>query len=353
MKPIELATAEALRNLRTSALLTGALVLACASAGATVGLATASETSRIAEAARAQYLAGATVIEAIGPEGSRLAAIKCHALMGVDGILAAGGIMASESVRLGAEPDADLSLITVTPGYLAAAWPELQNFKPLSVVAGPDLARSGVRSEDYVEVHTLTQGRMLLRTDATPQHESTTGVDRVLALVSAPEGTVSSCLVLTRAGVTNNTTNYLSSYFGDGTSVRSALLPSTLVTSPDELLRSRLSQYGWLVSGLVCGIALLGFWFARRNEFALYRLLGLSEFSIVAMLMTELACLCLLPSQLGIVVGIAFGAASVDDLVATSLVLDILRFDALLVMLPAIALTVAPRASILPALGGR
>lgn len=353
MRAVPLGAAEATRNLLSTPLLSGILMSVCLLAGAGVGAATTVEVAQVSHAAHAQYLAGATAVEVVGEGGSPLDATRCHALIGVDGIVSSGGVMAAESVRLGTEPDADVRLLTATPGYPAAAWPELENMGPLSVIAASDLARSGLRSGGTVQISSPYLDVALLHVDAVPDEVSVTGADRLLVVTAPPRGVVANCLVLATPSAAPNVVALLTTYFGDGATMRQVLLPSALVTSPDELLHLRLSQYGWLIGGLLCAIALLGNWFARRDQFALYRLLGSSERLILVMLVVELACACLLPAQLGLVLGIGITAGPLDELVARSLFLDVLRFDAVLLMLPALAVLSLPRSSALSALRGK
>lgn len=346
-----LAIAEAVRNVRAAPLRSAIVAGICMLAGAGVAATTQLDLHHVVAADTAQYLAGASTLEVVARDGQPLDALRCHSLMRVDGVIAAGGVMSAESVRMAIEPEADVRLLTTTPGFPVASWPELQSAGPLSVVAASDLARSGLRAGDTVSVSSPSRPATLLHLDAVPQHLSTLGVDRMLLITDAPEGVVSSCLVLAEPASAAPLAALLSDYFDAPAHATPRFLPSALHLHPDQMLHARLSQYGWLIASALCGIALVGGWLARRAEFALYRLLGLPESALLAMFTTEFALLCLAPAQFGLILGT--GTHALGSLAATNLGIDILRFDAVLLTLPALAMLILPRASVLATLKGR
>ncbi len=342
---------EAFRNLRANIPLSTAIASICLIAGIGVSITTAFETQRAADSAQNQYLAGATVFEVVSRDSAPLDAVRCHSLMGVEGVLAAGGVMSWESVRIAIEPEADMRLVTTTPRFPGAAWPELASRTTPSIVAGSDLARSGLRDGDSLVVLSGGLPGKTIHVDAVPARAPTINADRLIVATAPPKGTVGSCLVLSRPPAAGYISSVLGDYFDAPANVAARLLPSDLAEDPETLLRTRLSQFGWAALAAVCAIVLLGNWFAHRGNIALYRLLGASEKELLWMLSTECAVVAIVPSQVGLMIGI--GAQSLDQVVSTQLLLDIARFDLALLLLPPIALLCIPRKNLVSALKSR
>jgi hypothetical protein len=101
----------------------------------------------------------------------------------------------------------------------------------------------------------------------------------------------------------------------------------------------------------VCLVVLMGFWLGRRRDYALYRLLGFAEPAIFAMLCVEWALMCAFPSQVGLIIGI--GGLPLDPLVSQVLLVDLARFDAIVLALPGLGYLLLPRRSLLPSLLGK
>lgn len=351
MTSFKLVFSETRRNFVSSPARTLTLVLMFLAVGAGVSAFTSGDTERIAAVAERQYRAGAFVYELVGPSGQRVDALKCDSLNSVEGVTAAGGVMARTLVSLQSQPDAQLRVLTVTPRFIAAAWPEVGATGSLSVFAGSSLHEQGIQAGAWVRYYTTQGESQLIHIDAVAQSQSVTGEERLLAEVAPPSGTVDSCLVLVAPPAALSAGQAFVGLFGPGTTVREVLLHSELVADPEELFASRLSQYGWLVGGVACAIILLGSWLGRRHEFALYRLMGFTESAIFVMLSIEAVLVCVLPGQLGIMIG--FGSQALDPLTSQALIFDVARFDAAVLVIPAIGYVLLPRGSLLPALRGK
>lgn len=346
-----LALTEVGRNLRTSPLRTIVLMLVFLAVGAGVSAFTISDVERIADVAEAQYRAGAFVYEVVGPSGERVDALRCNALNGEAGVSAAGGVMARTAVSLASQPDAELRLLTVTPHFIAAAWPGDHATTSPSTFAGSALMDLGVRDEASVRYRVRDGDQQLIDIDAIASTRAVTGAEAVLVEVAPPSGTVDSCLVLVKPSVDGEAYDALAGLFGPGTTVRELLPPSGLVADPEALFDGRLSAYAWLAASIVCAIALFGSWLGRRQEYALYRLIGFSEGAVFAMLCTEAALVCVLPAQLGLILGM--GTQPLELLTSAALALDVARFDAAILVLPAVGYLLLPRRSLLPSLLGK
>jgi hypothetical protein len=347
-----LGVVEAVRNLVSSPTRTIVLAVGSVIVGAIIATATVVEVDRVVTVASQQEIAGAYAFEVVAPGGAAPAATRCNSLQNIDGVIAAGGVMATTGVRLDVQPDEDARILVVTPGYIAAAWPDLPDASKASVIAGSGFGNLGWQAGSVVH-YTVdgTSSNVSTRLDDVTQHPSMLNDDRVLVQVAPPAGTVAVCLVRARADSAASVSQALRGSFGAGTSIQDVLIRSSLLSDPQQLLDSRVSQLGWAFGGLVIAVLLIGGWVARRGEFALYRLLGFPDRGILAMLTVETVALGLIPAQLGALIGI--GIHHLDPLVANALVLDWLRFDLLIVLIPLAGISIIPRGSLLATLKGR
>jgi hypothetical protein len=347
-----LGVAEAIRNLISSP--TRSIVLAAGSViiGAIIATATIVEVDQVVAVANQQEIAGAYAFEVVAPGGGAPDAKRCNALQNIDGVIAAGGVMATTDVRLDVQPDEDARILVVTPGYIAAAWSDLPDANRASVIAGSGFQNLGWQTGSVVRYTVDGTGRIVsTRLDEITQHPSMLNDDRVLVQVAPPAGTVAVCLVRARADSATSVSEALRGSFGAGTSIQDVLIRSSLLSDPQQILDSRVSQLGWAFGAFVIAVLLIGGWVARRGEFALYRLLGFPDRGILAMLTVETIALGLIPAQLGALIGI--GIHHLNPLVANALLLDWLRFDLLIVLIPLAGIAIIPRASLLATLKGR
>jgi hypothetical protein len=345
-----IALSEVARNLRSSVVRTAILMILATVTGAAICGATRFDLERIAEQQRHQIEAGSTSFQIVGPGGARVDARRCAAASAIDGVIAAGGIWRTEAVSLPLQPSDSFQLVSATPGFIAAAWPTLGSASKSSVVLGPKYADYGARPGSTLTFasDSTTSGR--LHVDAVASIPATIGLDRSIVVTAPAEGRLDSCLVRSQPNQYSNVGAALRGWFGDGTSVQEVLLRSDLNADPQRLLEQRPSGYGWLVAGLMLLIVASGAWVSRRSEFALYRLLGFRESSLVLMLVAETTALLLIPAQLGAVA--AIGGAPTDQVTAAALVFDWVRFDLLVVLAPLVGLIAMPRRSVVATLKG-
>jgi hypothetical protein len=345
-----LAFDEVMRNLGSARRRTASLALVSVLIGATVALLTIVDMERISAINEQQYEAGSSAFQVVAPGGARADAVRCNAIQGITGVLAAGGIISADNVRLGVQPDADVSLLTVTPGFVAAAWPGLKSASGVSALAGSAYTALSWHRNTRVTYTNADGSPTVIRLDAVPSSRSMLGLDRVIIAVVPPATTVDTCLVLADPPARSAVAAAVRGWFGEGTSVQDVLVGSALVENPQALLDNRLSRFGWLAGGAAIALLLLGSWVARRAEFALYRLLGFRESGVLAMFVAEMALLALVPIQVGALV--AIGSRHLEPLVASAFWLDWLRLDLLVIMIPLLGLAIVPRRSLLATLKG-
>lgn len=349
--PLRLARDEVLRNLVSARVRTVAVLVMCGAIGASVTLATVTDVERVTRTVDQQYAAGSTVLEVVGPSGERVDAVRCHAIGSVGGVLAAGGVMDLTMVRLDVQPDSETRLLTVTPGYAQAAWPTLVEARTAAVVAGSDYRHLSWRAGDTVGFSEPGGAPTPVRLDAVASIRSVLGDERVVVSRAPPTGTVTSCLVLATPAARRAVARAVEGWFGDGTSVSDVFVRSDLVQDPQRLLDTRTSRFGWAFGGVALVVVALAQWVARRDEFALYRLLHVGDRGILAMLTFETVLLVLLPAQVG--AAAALGSRPVGELLAVSLSLDVLRLVLVVTAAPVLGMLAVPRGSLLAALKGR
>jgi hypothetical protein len=218
-------------------------------------------------------------------------------------------------------------------------------------VAGSDYRNLSWRSGDTVGYTTPDGVQALAHLDAVADTKSVLGDERVIAVSAPPHGTVTSCVVLAVPSARISVAQAAQGWFGAGTSVTDVFARSDLVQDPQRLLETRLSRFGWAVGGAALVAVMLAHWVARRGEFALYRLHHVRDRGILAMFTFETLLLALVPTQAGAL--LALGARPVDPLLATSLTLDWLRLDLVVVLAPVLGLLAVPRGSLLATLKGQ
>jgi hypothetical protein len=343
--------AEALRNLASSRLRSVGLAAVALVIGAAVALLTTIDVTRIATTATEQERAGAFSFQVVAPGGGRPDAKRCHEMNSIDGVLAAGGVMSTTVAKLDVQPDSDVRILTVTPGFIASVWSDLPSPRKYSAIAGSAFTQLGWNIGSTVAYTTSAGTEEAVTIDTIAATPSMLRLERVLVTTAPPTGTVEGCLVTASPKAAAAVGKLLQGWFGDGTSVQDVLIRSSLMSDPQQQLGARISQFGWLAGAFVIAAVLLGGWTSRRAEFALYRLLGFKERAILSMLIVDTLALAILPAQLGAL--IAIGARQLHPLVAAALTIDWLRIDLLVLLLPILGILSIPRRSLLGKLKGQ
>lgn len=349
--PLSLALNEVARNIKSAPV--RSLIIFCVAlcVGAGVSLSTITDVTRVTQAQDKLYISGSAVLILSGPNGDPVPAARCHAISAMDGVESAGGVMSTEMIRLSTLPSSNTRLRLVTPGYFAATWPTLPRAHQLSVVADVSHRDYGWTAGTNFR-YTDSAGREhTAKVDAVAAHPDVEQSGRTIAAVSPPHGTVTSCNVLTKVESKQVVASALRGWFGEGTSLTDALMSSGLAADPQIMFSERLSKFGWILGGAVLTGLMVMHWVARRSEFALYRLNHVSSRGIVAMFALETLFLVLLPAQIGSM--FAIGLNDFTPLLGTTVLLDVLRLDLVIVLIPLIGLLAVPKGSLLATLKGQ
>ncbi len=342
---------EAIRNLRSA--MTRSLLIAATAGilGAGMMLLTLTEVRTVIAIDTRSAAAGAGLYTVAARDGEMLDALRCETAGGVDGIAAAGSSSMTAAISPALQPQTTARIAEVTPGMLRIVWPDLAFAEHSSVAVGVELASLGVRPGGTFGYRDESGADRHLRVDTVATSSSRLRGDTLLAVVAPPAGETTVCYVAAEPAATAAVRSLLASWFDRDVDIQEVIARSGLESDPQALLQARLGGFGWAIAAAMTMFVLLGAWWARRSEFALYRVSGLREAGMLAMFACETVVVGLLPAQLGAM--IAVGIQPMEPLVAQAAILDLVRYDALLVLAPLIALLVLPRDALLDTLKGK
>ncbi|PPG90648.1 hypothetical protein [Rathayibacter rathayi] len=298
---------------------------------------------------------GATVVSITAAERRPLPAAKCEELRGVEGVVAAGGTIATGTVH-GAD-GSSVSLLRVTAGFPRVLWPgdALRTDLPASAVAGRLLAeRAGLLGPGLVVG--LADGEPAAQSwvDQVAGHSPRLPfADRALVVVDPAGRTVQECLVEAEPGAAAAVGALASSWFPADLQTTAAPIAPALggIGALDAEVEGRLSRIGALLGALLCALGLAASWLAQRADIALYRSLGLSTGRLLLMLAVQAG----LTTGVGVIIGL--GAAVVllpwSPLALRLAATDVAAMLALMTALPLLGAAILPRGRGLDALRGR
>lgn len=281
-----------------------------------------SETSSIASDQQDLFEKGATgFIVSAGDAAAGLSAVRCEELNHIDGVVSAGARGAL------IPSDAGFPGRLVTSGYVRSVHPDVE--APAGTVAGASIAStwhlvqgSGIR----------LSGDVLVPLDAVAGRSARDPrVDgEVLAVAPASSMQATECVVISssssRAGVEALATNW----FAPRVTTVSPLAPNLgAAADVSDRFMGRASIAVPLVAGGLTVLMLVGAWFSRRSDFALYRLLGAKRGSLTAGLLVECVLLISIPSLAGIGLAVAARPESVSGPVLEAVTLAALQFLAM------------------------
>lgn len=293
---------EAAGNLRASPARTAALIIATLLMSAAATATAAADTAAQEADFDKQVAAGSTTWTLTSGNGTPLPVPRCDALNTVTGIHAAGAIMAATDIYPVTAPTTRITLLTVSPGYLAAAFP---NVSPdTTVLAGTGAAtRLGLGDGATLDYRTTTDATAPTTTltvaQAATERGRIDGINDAILIASPATGTSDGCLAAVDPGAWTVSALVVQGWFAAAHRPLAAplVLPNDLVADPDRGLRARPSRYVGIAAGLAILVMLTAAWLSRRNEYALYRMLGLTRLRLVAMLTVDTIALGVIPLQ--------------------------------------------------------
>lgn len=348
---------EALRDLAARWVLTVLVAVVALGAGASTVLLVAREVDHVRAVWDEQVADGRFVLVVGGTRGPGVGAASCAAVADWPGVLAAGGRVATGSVRLVTAPASRYDLAQVTPGYLRVLWPGTSDPAADEVVVGPHAASStglrpgsavawapvGAGAADRVDAVVTTVPRT--RTARDPS------ADRQLFAVVPATGTVDRCLVDVDPDQYAAVLPALRAWFGDAAAAPQPVVDLTRAVDPEVALAERASAWWWALAGATVVAAAAASWAVRRPDVALHRLLGADTGTVAVRLAVDVIVAVVTPLLAGVAVaGIAVAPLLAHDVVRAVVLADAGRLLVAVTVLPVLGLAVVGRGSVFRAL---
>lgn len=351
--PLPVVVSETAKNLRSAPVLassTGVLVLLL---GFIALAASILDVSAITARWEEKIARGASVWVVSTDRVRGLSAQRCDELNRVSTVVAAGGRLTSEEHRSRSLPGTRITIEEVTPGFTTILWPTAAQ-TDTAVTAGTTLA---------TDLGVVAGGRVALEdtadvpvTRVASQPARIPAFDRNLVIQAAPEGAIDQCYVEAVPGATADVETVLTTWFpaSPRTNVLPFVDPRTLGRDSQTELDERASRHVPVAAAVATVILYLFLVWARRKDFALYRLLGLAPGKLLLMLGTEFALVCLLPLHCGFALALTVLQARMGaDPTIGLAVADALQLWLLTLPAPAIATALLIRAPLPNVLKGQ
>lgn len=309
------------------------VVVSMVFAAIAVGVA-AAETGRIESEWDRQVASGRFVFRVEVPGGAAIDAAECERLGDDDGILAAGSVLSSVQVEVPQAPASPFTVRTATPGFARVMWPETTSPVTGMVALVEAADRLGLAGGAYVPLAVPggDPGAATVMRVAEVKPLSLRDRDSGLSFLQLvpPAGRTRVCLVDAEPAKARAVQSALSSRFGtvDGVSITPLWRGDSLSRSPEREIRSRLGVLvSWLAALSVVGLGMADY-ASRRQELALYRLVGASPAQVDAMVATRVVLLLWLPITAGVAYGAVATAALSTELRALTVLAVYLRLTA-------------------------
>jgi hypothetical protein len=290
-----------------------------------------------------------------------ISAGRCDQLNALTGVIAAGGIVSRDAVRVATRPNESVELIRGTAGLAAILWPgvQLDQSEGVDFVSGSRNAETyGLDNGVYLA---LSDGNDWAMTEPVLVSQVADPSTRKRSLDSAffeavpPDGSIVECLVEASPGARKKVEAILVGWFPpeSGTSVSPYFQLIDPGSTAEQKLQNRITQHLPWAALLVIVTAVIGIWHSRRQDFALYRSLGLRNTQFLFFLVLESALLVLIPVSLGLFIALFFMEGEIGSLAVRLSLLDGLRLVFLLPLIPLVSYPLLIRSISLDTLRGR
>ncbi len=242
-------------------------------------------------------------------EEQRLSAVSCEQLNSVNGIKAAGGLQSEALGEVILGDRFSVSIIRGTPGLARFLWPETRP-RGSAVIGARAAQRAGVASASAL-IYTASGREQIVTVNAvaapTMRGER---LDDTLFIAEAltNDAEVERCLIEPEPPYARAAQQLALSWFDGEVRINPYFHPGHASTDPQRTLENRMSRWIPLVAAITVWAVLVLTWSGRRNDYALYRVLGLNRRSLLLMLAVESALLAIVPTFAGIT--LALGATN-------------------------------------------
>lgn len=239
-----------------------------------------------------------------------LDAATCHRLSSHPTLTASGGYRTETTVNLTVSPRVAFQHLAATVGLLRV-WDPAYDHSPDGYVVGRAAAEElGLRGGSWVAGPSLPAATV---TVFDPELRNRFA-SRALLELMPPTGTVDECWVqLSRATFESGMEMLAAVFAEDEGAVRRAIARGDFAQTPQSLLSSRISQWGWLPASGVAAAVLALMSLFRRPEVAVYRAFGLPPAGVLLMLQVETVLVAIPSVSAGACWAAAAYAASAGD----------------------------------------
>lgn len=346
---------EGLLNVVSNRLLSLLLALSCFVGAGGCLLVSGYEVSAI-EARFLQLVAkGSAVLAVTAQDGESVPGERCEALNGVPGVISAGGIVSRSTMRTEGSAFGQVLMVEGTAGLPAIIWPGEPAMRGSAITAGSTLAeRSGAQVGAVLPWGLRIDGQFVAPSAIAEPSPRDASFDLAVVIVRAPASPVQQCLVESAPGALDEVSHLLVGWF-DGpieTFVSRFYADSSVGASPQEQFDSRLSRWVPYVAALIIGAGFVITWFARRQEFGLYRMLRASPGSLLTNLATEFIVIGLIPLCGGYLAGLIISSMA-TPLALQNALIDATQLVLLSLLTPLTGVLVVSRVSAMDAIKGR
>lgn len=292
---------EAFATIRSTPVTSISLAILSFAIGFLVTFASLFDIQRITEAWNTKIAAGSSVLSVTTATPNGLSAARCELLNELDSVVAAGGRTSTSSATSLLLPTRRLQVEHVTPHYPRVVWPGLDAGANLSVVASSLLAKDfglgpglafGVEGQDLPFVVTAVSSA----DPRIPQLQNS------LTIAVATSPTVEACLVEAVPSALRDVEALLTGWFAgpDPVHVFRMVPPKETDQDPQRDLSQRLSMAVPAAAGLAVGALACVLVWARRSDFATYRLAGATRREIFDLFLIEFVHVYVVPLACGI-----------------------------------------------------
>lgn len=343
---LAITVAESRRNTVASRWLSTVRLALAVAIGLGIAAATITEVAAIEDRYASGVEAGRFVWRATGiTSEASVDVARCEALGAIGGVRSAGAALSAITVIVSNQPQARYELAEVSAGYPSIIWPGRDVSTPTGgAIVGDLMARNlglvpgaTVRiteEEDPTSVRDVTVDRVM---PPSPRDE---GADRRLLLIAPARGVTDECLVDPEPASSGDVGALIVSWFSASTGISPIpyLIEDALARTPEDELSERLSAWAWPIgAGFLAAVT--GFiWYGRRDESALYRLLGMTRASVVLMHFMEHFTVTVVPVQVGYVAALIWRQSEISGIAGRLALLDNVCLLAALSVVPLICL---------------
>lgn len=284
---------------------------------------------------------GANVYVVASPIGQNFSAAECEALRNVAGVKSAGARIGTYTATSSQAPSDPITIWEVTPGFVRIAFPDLsEESVPGGLYFGTAIAADvGVAPGSTLDIDREGGRFVVVSGESALSTERLNGSSRVALAPLISDAPASACFVEADVAYRDAVGKLLITWFGPASewTVASLLPADRFEISVQDSLRNGSMMWIWAVLGGFAVLTASILSWSRRQEFALYGLLGLRAGHVLGLLTLEWIATMFAPAVCGgLLATIYLGPVEVDPLFGSATVVLIAAFYLVLCTAPAL-----------------